>query len=105
MADSMARGAQAVDEREYFVYRFHHRVRVEELRSDMTAYSGGHQVRERSGAVVDGLDVLYVDAELVVAQAGGYIRMRRGVHIRIHAHGEFGFHAHSSGQGVDQREL
>ena len=55
--------------------------------------------------VVDGFGLRDIDAELVLAQSGRNIRVGRGIHVGIHAHGKGRLHAAPRRQRIDQGQL
>jgi hypothetical protein len=79
--------------------------KVGQLRADMAIDADHAQLRHGRRASIDGLRVMDVDAELVLAQAGGDVRMRASVHVGIHAQRDRRLQAQLGGHRGDAIEL
>ena len=105
MPDGHAAGAEAADEGEHGIERFFERGGVEQLRTDVAADAFGDDVFELQGARVDVFGGGDIDAELVIAKAGGDIGVGLGVDVGVDADGDTGLDAETGGDGIDEREF
>ena len=105
MPNRQARRAQPLDQRQHLSDRFHQRARIENLRADVATDALQLQIPQRRGALVDAFHFGDVDAELVLAQAGGDVGVRGGVDVRVDAQGHARLHAAARRQRVEQRQF
>ena len=105
VADGVPRGAQFPGQRQHLVQGFENRAGVQDLRPDVATHAFGHQVAELPRVIVDGGRAGDGDAELVLAQAGGYVGMGDSVHVGVDADGKAGCFAETRRLGVEQRQL
>jgi len=96
---------QTAGERDQAIGGFNQRFGVQYLRTDMAAHAFERKMFQRASAFVDGFHLGDIDAELVFAQSGGDIRVRRSVNVRIGAQRHAGGHSATLGQRVDQHQL
>src|SRR3974390_101345 len=105
VADRESRVAQAAGQGHHFVDRFQNRAGVQDLRSDVAAHAFRHQAAQRPRPLVYSARIGDGNPELVLRQAGGDIRMGRGVYVRVHAHGEPRLDTVARGNGVDEGQF
>ena len=105
MGDGDADGAEAINELEEGVEGFEEGVSVEELRADVGADSFELEVWKGEGSAVDGFDFGDVDAEFVVAEAGGDVGVGGGVDVWVDAEGDAGGFVVAGGDGADELEF
>jgi ketosteroid isomerase-like protein len=105
VADGHAVGAEAADEGEHGIERLLERRGVEQLRADVAADAFGDDVFESQCARVDFFCGGDIDAELVIAKAGGDVGVGLGVDVGVDADGDAGLDAEAGGDGIDEREL
>ncbi len=92
---------QGVDQHQDAVQRIEKGAGVGELRADMAVHALDGQVRQAGGVGVHLRGAGDINAEFIVAQAGGNIGVRFGVDIGIDANRHRRHHAHLGGHGVE----
>ena len=77
---------QLFDQRQNFPHRLLKRRRFGDLRTNVHLHAAQPQVFQPAGARIHARDVFKRDAEFIFVGAGGDLRVRVGLDVRIHAH-------------------
>ncbi len=105
MVDMNAFRRQPIDQPQQLVRRFHKGIQFSELRTDMAIHPDDLDVWHRRRLAIDGGGQLDGDAELVLLEAGGNIRMGTGIDIRVDPHRHRCLLAHAARHPVEALQL